>query len=230
MRFILAAVLFVSLAGCGSGSMPPSPASPTTSPTPSSEPATYVVSGTVLETAGGISRPVASQYLALYIWETEGLPPGMRLRGTTQETHTDQNGRYEIRVPKSRVFVSAVWGKRQPCVASASVDKDTTIDVETVPSGSVFTPPTAATPLITGFVYEITPEGRRPVRGASAWLDLGLETYVANAETDESGHFFFCRVNTRAALSLWAQGYQPDQHEELVTGTGDMSFEFEVRR
>jgi hypothetical protein len=154
------------LAGCGT-SAPTSPASPSSPPQPTS----FVLSGDVAETVNGVSRPVADQYLALFIQETEGLPPGITLRGSVQQVTTDQNGRYTTQVPKSRVFVSAVWGRRQPCVASTSVSRDTVLDVEVFSASSV-PPPMAAGPLITGFVYETTPRGRQPLRGAAAWLDL----------------------------------------------------------
>lgn len=105
----------------------------------------------------------------------------------------------------------SVWGKRQPRIASVSVDKDTTIDVQVFPAESCATPSSAAGSMITGFVCETTPDGRKPLRGAEAWLDLGQDAYVANTETDETGRFFFCRVNTCVRMDVFADGYQPYQ-------------------
>jgi hypothetical protein len=66
----------------------------------------------------------------LVIVQTQGLPPGVMKRIFPQYVHSDASGRYSAEVPTSDVFVSAVWGKRQPCLASASVTKNTTLDVE----------------------------------------------------------------------------------------------------
>jgi hypothetical protein len=118
---LLATLLLTWLVGCGS-SVPTSPASPQT-------PVIHLVAGIVSETVEGVSRPLADHNLGLVIHETEGLPIGLTLRGSWQQVSTDHNGRYTAQVPRSRVYVS-VWGKRQPCLASASVDKDTTVDVQ----------------------------------------------------------------------------------------------------
>jgi hypothetical protein len=218
---LLATSLLTWMAGCGA-SVPTSPASP-------QQPVTYMFSGIASETVDGLTRPLADHNLGLAIHETEGLPIGLTLRGSGQQVTTDHNGRYTARVPRSRVYVS-VWGKRQPCLASAYVDKDTTVDVQVFPAGTSITPFSVAGPIITAFVYETTPEGRRPLRGAEAWLDLGQDSYVANTETDEAGRFFFCRVDTRVRMDLFADGYQPYQYAEFISGTGDRSFEFEFRR
>jgi hypothetical protein len=127
------------------------------------------------------------------------------------------------------VFVSASWGKRQPCIASASVQKDTVIDVQ-VFTGSPAAPAGPAGPMITGFVYETTPEGRKPLPGAAVWLDLSSDAYIANTETDEAGRFYLCRVNTSARMDVSADGYEPYQYSEFVSGAGNRTFEFEFRR
>ena len=224
MRIFFAASLVPCLA-CGGNSLPGSPSSPA-----ASEPVTYVVSGVVSEFVGGVPRPVANHSLWLFIQETEGLPAGILLRGSSQAAATDQSGRYFARVPRSRVFVSAVWGKQQPCVASASVIRDTTIDVETVAPGGAAVPLSTPSPLITGFVFESTAQGRKPIAGASAWLDLSSDAYIASTESDETGHFYFCRANARARIDVSVNGYQPYQRSEFISGSSDASFEFEFNR
>jgi hypothetical protein len=219
-RFLAASLLF-SLTGC-SESMP-------VAPTPPPSPPSYVVSGIVRETVDGVSRPVANQFLSLHTQETEGLPPGMTLRGSMQYIHTDDSGRYSAQVPRSLVFVSAVWGKRQPCLASATVVRDTVIDVQVFPGSSDAPSPTPGS-MITGFVYETTPEGRKPVQGASAWLDVSSDVYVASTETDAAGRFYFCRVNTMVRMDVSADGYQPYVYSEFVYGPGNRHFEFEFKR
>jgi hypothetical protein len=231
MRHVRLSVLLLSLvcgvllpgAACDS--------SAPTAPTPPPPPATYGVTGVVSETVDGISRPLADTSLWLTIWETEGLPAGLTLRGSGLDLITDSKGRYTARVPKSRVFVTVHGFKRQPCIASGSVNKDTTIDVQVFPQGrSIPMPPSSLGPIITGFVYETTAAGRKPLRGAEAWLDISQDGYVANTETDETGHFFLCRVDTRVRMDVFMTGYEPYQYGELVSGTGDRYLQFEFTR
>ena len=145
--------------------------------------------------------------------------------------HTDDNGRYTAQVPPgSRVFVYARGpsGTLQPCLASAAVDKDTTIDVQVAPAGSSLTPPASPSPMITGFVYETTAQGRKPLRDVTAWLEVGFGAsfVVAFTQTDEAGRFFFCRVSVpvRMGVSSYQDWFQS------IPGTGDLSFEIELRR
>jgi hypothetical protein len=202
--------------GCG-GSAPP--ASPEASPQTG-----YAVSGTVTETVDGSARPLAGQLLRVFVWETENLPAGLTLRGTVRDVTTDAQGRYLTSVPKSKVFVNA-WAKRQPCLATALVTGDTILDVST----GAFDSPSAG-PMITGVVYEATPDGRRPLKGASAWLDISQDAYVAHTVSDETGRFFFCHVDTLVRLDVSADGYQPYQHAEFFSGVGDRTYEFEFTR
>jgi hypothetical protein len=133
--------------------------------------------------------------------------------------------------PRTLVYVAGAGLHalgQQPCLASVPVDKDTTIDVQVFPIGSSLTPPTAAGPMITGFVYETTPQGRTPLRGVFAWLEVGLldSWPVAKTYTDDAGRFFFCRVSApvRMGVSGWAR------EPQSIPGTGDMFFEIELKR
>jgi hypothetical protein len=219
--WFIAASVFSCLPGCGQTSP--------TAPTPP-QASSYLVTGTVREMVEGISRPVANQFLSFWVQETEGLPPGITMRGSTQYTHTGDGGRYSTQVPsRSTVSVSAVWGKRQPCVASAVVVRDTVIDVE-VFQGSSDAPAVSRGSVVTGFVYESTPEGRKPLRGAAAWLDAGSDIWVASTETDASGRFYFCGVDGSFRMDVDAQGYQPYVHSVFLYGSGHRSFEFEFSR
>jgi hypothetical protein len=208
-----------------------------------------VVSGTVFETVDGISRPVAGRKVDIFmsgICEQILPPPSDCLREKADVVETDQNGRYTVQVhvpdgrplaPKPLVFVAGAGLHaigQQPCLASALIDKDTTIDVEVFQIGSSLTPAPSAGPMITGFVYEMTPQGRNPLRGVGAWLEVGDTYVVAKAETDDAGRFFFCRVNApvRMVVSRYqdmvAAGYKDGV--AFIRGTGDMSFEIELKR
>jgi hypothetical protein len=237
-RRLLAASLLAWLVGCND-SVPTSPASPSL-PAPQS----YVVSGTVSETVDGTSRPVAGRKVDLFVTGTTCVS-GQRtpcIPEKAEVVDTDQNGRYTAQVtvwPKALVFVAGAGlhaSGQQTCLASALVDRDTTIDVQVFPIGSSSTPPPAARPMITGFVYETTPQGRKPLRGVGAWLEVGYgDSYlVARTQTDDAGRFFFCRVNApvRMGVSSYQEmvvaGYKDGV--EYIPGTDDMFFEIELKR
>jgi hypothetical protein len=160
----------------------------------------------------------------------------VRLFAITAETEredayfTDDNGRYTARVTRgSRVFAYArdTSGPWQPCLASAVIDKETTIDVQVVPKGNSLTPPAGASPMITGFVFETTAQGRQPLRGVVVWLEAGLNSYeVANTQTDEGGHFFLCRANA----PVWMGVSSRQEWFQLIPGIVDSFFEIELRR
>jgi len=239
-RLLAASLLAWLVAGCGS-----SVATPPTTPSQPSQPATYVVSGTVTETVNGVSRPAAGRKVDIYISPTicdSGQPNKPCLPENGAVVETDQNGRYTAPVtvlPKTLVYVAGAGihaAGQQPCLASALVDKDTIIDVEVFPVGSSLTPPPSASPMISGLVYETTPQGRKPVRGVVAWLEVGwADAYLAaKTQTDDAGRFFFCRVNApvRMGVSRYqdmvAAGYKDGV--AFIPGTGDMFFEIEVKR
>jgi hypothetical protein len=235
---LFAVSLLAWLTGC-SNAVPTSSTSPTS---PSPPDPLYVVSGILSEMVDGISRPVADAQVHLYISGTCGqsAPFGTvcRVERGRQPYMTDDHGRYTApHVPKSWVFVSANVSGLQPCVASALVDKDTTIDVQVIPEGRPSTPPPAASPMITGLVYETTSQGRKPLRGVDVGLEVGYEGYgVARTQTDDTGRFLLCRVNApaqmvNAPVLLYASssGYQT-AGPLSIPGTGDMSFEIELKR
>jgi hypothetical protein len=119
----------------------------------------------------------------------------------------------------------------QPCVAAAAIDKDTTMpDVELVPARTSARLPSAASPRITGFVYEAIPQGRKPLRGVAVvlFLQLAQDHPVAQVETDEAGRFLLCRVNTPLRLVVDLNGYEP--WSKAIPGTSDLDFEIELKR
>ena len=214
---LLVVSLLTVLSGCNNSGLTASP-----SPSPPA-PLSYVVSGIASETVDGVSRPLAGRTVHLWISQPD--------RGWAQSSTTDHNGRYTAQVPRALVFVSG-WhppDQEQPCLATAAVDEDTTIDVQFVPAGRSLTPPAAASPMITGLVYETTPQGRKPLRGVYVELDAWIDVPVALTQTDDAGRFFLCRVNAGVVMSVGA----PFKHQpwsQSIPGTGDMFFEIELKR
>ena len=218
LRWPLAASL-LALAGCNDSGRA-LPVSPSTS-----QPVLHTVSGILSESFDGVSRPLAERPVILWVSQNRS--------GWTMSSTTDHTGRYTVQVPDSRVFASA-WhppDQQQPCLASAVVTSDTTIDVQVVPTGRSLTPSPAASPMISGFVYETTPQGRRPLRGVYISVDAVpyLEVYVATTQTDDTGRFVLCRVNSPVGLVVGAIGYQP-WSQVWVPGTSDSVLEIELER
>jgi hypothetical protein len=123
----------------------------------------------------------------------------------------------------------------QPCLAAARVENDTTIDAQVFPIGTSTTPPPAAGPMITGVVYETTPQGRKPLQGVWAWLQVGATDswWIASTQTDEAGRFFFCRVNAPVQMivsSFDEMAAGGSESAFAIPGTRDMFFEIELKR
>jgi hypothetical protein len=97
-------------------------------------------------------------------------------------------------------------------------------------AGSSDAPAASAGGMITGLVFERTADGRKPLRGAAAWLDVFSDIWVASTESDANGRFYFCGVNRLLRMDVDAQGYQPYVHSVFVNGSGNQSFEFEFSR
>ena len=197
---------------------------------PAQPPNTYVVSGNVLTTVDGVANPLAGR--TVWFWVQQQISPTSG-RGWSQSATADANGRYVAYVPDSRIFVSA-WnrgrGEVQPCLASTEVRGDTNIDVHVVPadgpSGSNL--PSAARPVVTGTVYELTPQGRRPVPRANLWLDASIDAYVGYTESDDAGRFVFCRVNAPVRMDIYRDGYQSAWR--ALAGIGDTTLDIELTR
>jgi hypothetical protein len=83
--------------------------------------------------------------------------------------------------------------------------------------------------LITGFVFEATPQGPHPLRGVHVSVDASSDVWVAYTQTDDAGRFFLCRVNAPVQMVVSAgNGYQ--DWWQSIPGTGDMVLEIELRR
>jgi hypothetical protein len=222
-------VLAGFLAGCDSAPVTPVAPSPA-APSPSIP--RHTLSGTVSEFINGVPRPVGAD-LTVWLWVEQQIPQGRM--GSSQSARTDQNGRYSLSVPDSRVFASlGKQGALQPCLASAEVRSDTTLDVELISesdtlSGRVPDHWLSAHPLVTGEVYEATAGGGRiPLSGATIIVDVLVDVYQAFTKTDERGRFFLCRVNGPIRMDFELTGYEGTSRS--VRGDTDIKLEIALTR
>lgn len=211
----LGTIISACVAACGSPSIPTGPG--TAAPGAAGP---YVLSGVVFETLGETSRPLAGAQV--HLWQQGS-------GGSRQIVGTDQNGRYSASVPAGRVFAASWDGDfQQPCLASAVILSDATLDVQLVRTANLASTPTAG-PRITGVVYATTPSGRVPLRGALISVDAlpFQEVYVAVTRTDDSGRFALCRMNAPVGLLVGAVGYEAWMRE--IAGTTDAELDVELK-
>jgi hypothetical protein len=121
---------------------------------------------------------------------------------------TDADGRYvvhdlphgySVRLQAGTLFYP---GWLHPCGAAALMNADAVVDIEVVDSAEA--PRTIRdSPRISGVVYESTPEGRRPIAGAS----VGYEPLCWTGEfpsawtrTDANGRYELCRLSPPAVF------------------------------
>lgn len=197
-------------------------------PPPASTPG---VSGTVwVHTAEGV-KPFANQKLDAWI-ETD--------RGGYAVPYIpiDAAGRYRLSVPDgaSRVRIK-VAGAYQPCAVTLTPQGDLTHDIHVVTDplqlGARLPAELASVqPALAGTVYEITGEGRQPLKDVRLELDglYGLGLPIASTLTGPDGRYVLCGMPQLPGLYLYAikEGYQ-----WFETGSnllGQATLDIELRR
>jgi hypothetical protein len=119
----------------------------------------------------------------------------------------------------------------QPCVASASVAADTSLDVQLVPeAGAAAGMPglKIASPTVSGVVFESTPQGRKAVAGARITAELTLDLVTATTITDAEGRYMVCAI-PQGSIGITATKSGGIIAEGSVTVTGDTVLDLEVK-
>jgi hypothetical protein len=215
--------LLLVMSACGKE--PTAPTVPTvatvpTVPTVPSPVPTFTLSGVITERFSG--RPV--QGAKVWVWpftfaQVRGWPPsGMRM------TPSDGAGRYTISGLPSLgpVWVSTTqtWGDFfsapyvHQCVTTVTVEGDATLDVTISSTTDLValnastgpTPPNSRT--VSGTVFEITSNGRQPVRNVwVGWEASVMDGSVAETRTDAAGHYRVCGLPREQITLLAAPAY-----------------------
>jgi hypothetical protein len=206
---LIAVACLMMLAGACSNPTPPSavpvPAGPQTpAPQPvvpfppghlpfQTPPAIWTVSGLIVDETTSGPRPVADAFVNIWM-EVNGGANGYH----AGHPRTDSAGHFSLSgVPVGTALIFAAGsGYRQPCAAVFDVNGDTTHNVFLVsdPSlvGSTLPGGMDTLPILTGVVYESTPNGRVPVEGASIEVEAIMDLVTATTLSDADGRYQVC--------------------------------------
>jgi hypothetical protein len=216
MRRAAGLCLLLVMSACGEEprSLPMAPTVPNVASPPVA--ATFTLSGVITGRFSG--RPV--QGAGVWVWpftfaQVRGWPPvGMRM------TRSDGAGQYTISGLPSLgpVWVSTAqtWGDAfsapymHQCVTTTTIDGDATLDltVSSTTDLAALNASTGPTPpnsrIVSGTVFEITSNGRQPVRNVwVGWEASVMDGVVAETRTDAAGHYRLCGLS-RERITLSA--------------------------
>ena len=247
MRLMLAIMraaglcLLLVMSACGE-----EPRSPPTAPTVPNVPSTpvaptFTLSGVITERFSG--RPV--QGAKVWVWpftfaQVRGWPPGgMRM------TPSDGAGRYTISGLPSLgpVWVSTAqtWGDAfsaphmHQCVTTVTVEGDATLDVtissttDLVALNASTDPTSPNSRIVSGTVFEITSDGRQPVRNVWVGWEAAMDGLVAETRTDAAGHYRVCGL-PRERITLSAAPAYGNVFSASVDPGSDAIVDIEIAR
>jgi hypothetical protein len=242
MRCAAGLCLLLVMSACGEEplSLPTAPTVPNVPSTPVAP--TFTLSGVITERFSG--RPV--QGAGVWVWpftfaQVRSWPPGgMRM------TRSDGAGRYTISGLPSLgpVWVSTAqtWGDAfnapyvHQCVTTVTVEGDATLDVTVSSTADLValngstgpTPPNSR--IVSGTVFEITPNGRQPVENVwVGWEASVMDGFVAETRTDAAGHYRVCGL-PRERITLAAAPAYGNVFRASVDPGSDAIVDIEIKR
>jgi hypothetical protein len=185
-------LIVLTTSACG-GSPPPSVPAPAIPTGQGPSVATSALSGVVSDSITPGGRPVAGAI----VWSWYQADGSGRHGG---QSSTDAEGRYRLVAPAGvfAILFADKPGYVQPCVAAANVAADTSLDIQLVPEAAAAAgmPPglKVASPIVSGVVFESTPQGRKPVAGARITAERILDLVTATTITDAEGRYMVCAI------------------------------------
>jgi len=150
------------------------------------------------------------------------------------QSASDAEGWYRLVAPAGvfAVLFADKPGYVQPCVAAATVAADTTLDIQLVPEAAAAAgmPPglKVTSPIVSGVVFESTPQGRKPVAGARITGEWIPDLVMVNTMTDAEGRYMLCAIPQR---SIWITATKAGGiiAEGAVMVAGDAVLDLEVK-
>jgi hypothetical protein len=207
----LSAIL--SIAACGSTSTSPKP--PPLDPLLPPSPASFSVSGRVLEVISGVHAPAGDFPVFVRVLARNCTAP---VCAAAQSTRTGPDGRYSFgALPEGRVVVTAnTAAHAQVCGATSILSAATQLDVE-ITSRTNRQPSLTMPPLrVSGLLFQMTPAGRVGVSRGEIALELSLD---ASAQTTSTA--FFLEVDADANGNYLACGLPANWPIRLTSGFED---------
>ena len=203
---------------------PIAPAAPTAPKAPTGP--TFALSGVITDNVSG--RPIPGVKLAVWPEPAPTIAPGW----SPGSGLTDATGHYKI--SNWPDWTGTAWvqaskdGYRQQCVARAMIQGDASLDIAVTPLGHLAVEPsptttaTAGSRTVSGVVYEVTAEGRRPVENAWVGWEVFLDFVVAATTSDSAGRYLLCGLPQARIDGLFAekQGYNNVSYVSVDPGTG----------
>jgi hypothetical protein len=137
-------------------------------------------------------------------------------------------------LPDAELTILTTYGGHQPCAAIVDSRSSEPVRLEVIPFDAFDTvepprPSNARDPSLTGTVYEVTPEGRKPVSGAMIWIEHGFEIQTARALTGREGRYYVCNLPPEVVISATKTGYVTTSVWPVNTSKG-APLDIELRR
>jgi Bacterial Ig-like domain len=196
---------------------------------------TNQITGVVYERTATGTTPLAN----VKIWAWVQYPKGSQNGGAGYArgaVTSDATGHFVVDgLPDATISIQTdLQGYDQPCSTTIYLTAaGATTNLEMVSKSHPLPELATTLPSITGVVYEVTPNGRRPVAGAWIWYDLmgGMGLGGATTTTDENGRYAICNL---ATLPPWSPdleagktGYQ--WVDQIVQLAGAIQVDFELK-
>jgi hypothetical protein len=148
----------------------------------------------------------------------------------------DEQGRWTswADLPDAELTILTTHGGHQPCAAIIDSSSKEPVRLEVIPEEAFDTvepprPSNAKDPSLTGTVYEMTPEGRKPVSGAMIWIEHGFEIQTARALTGREGRYYVCNLPPEVMVYATKAGYVMANVSPVDTTKG-IPLDIEIRR
>ena len=188
------------------------------------------VSGVVFERTATGTTPLAN--VQIWAWVEYANGSGYSRGAAT----SDATGHFVVNgLPNATIYLqTGLDGYDEPCSSTLYLNGPAaTVNLEMVSKSHPLPDLATTLPSITGVVYEMTPNGRKPIAGA--WIDYdpmgGMGLIEATTTTDENGRYAICNLATLPPwppdIAAGKTGYQ--WVDQTVNIAGAMQVDFELK-
>ena len=217
------------------------PTAPTVPNLPSPVGPTFTLSGVITERFSGLPVQAAS----VWVWPFTSRSPQLASWRDADDAVRRRRTVHHLRAPGSRARLGkhgANLGDAfsapyvHQCVTTVTVEGDATLDVTVSSTTDLValnastgpTPPNSR--IVSGTVFEITSNGRQPVRNVwVGWRSVCMDGFVAETRTDAAGHYRVCGL-PRERITLSAAPAYGNVFYASVDPGSDAIVDIEIAR